>query len=154
VIARSSTLAVVVVGSVLLALVLRRRGGRVCVIDGSPPLTAAELATSLGTTATFVQFSSPTCAPCRSLRRLLGELTAGRPDLVHVELDVDDHGDLVRRHRVLTTPTVLVLDGSGQVFRRLSGMPDRRQLHELLAALPPSAPSPGLTRARQGAGHD
>jgi thiol-disulfide isomerase/thioredoxin len=139
--ARLMTLTVVVAASLLLAVVLRRRGGRARTVLGSAGLEAAELGRVLGLTATFVQFSTSTCAPCRSVHRVLAEFTADRPHVVHVELDAEQHLELVRRHRVFTTPTVLVLDGDGRVRQRLTGAVDRRGLHQALAALTLTPPS-------------
>jgi glutaredoxin len=145
VITRLIALVAFVAASALLAVVLRRRDGRTRSVDTAARFTPEDLAVPLGGTATFVQFSSSTCAPCRVVRRLLGELTANRPDLVHVELDADHHLDLLRQHRVLTTPTVFVLDCRGRVRQRLSGTPDRHVLQNLAAHLP--APSPASPSA-------
>ena len=133
--ARLIVLVVLVAAGLLLAAVLRRTQGRARTVTGSSGFTAAELGTVPGTTATFVQFSTATCAPCRAVRRTLGRLVGDRPDVVHVELDAERHLDLVRRHRVLTTPTVLVLDAHGQVRQRLVGPADARALGQALQAV-------------------
>jgi glutaredoxin len=145
--------------SFLLAVVLRRRDGLARPVDGSARFAPEDLAVPLGRSATFVQFSTSTCTPCRAVRRLLSELTADRPDLVHVELDADHHTDLLRRHRVLTTPTVFVLDSSGRVRQRLCGTPDRRTLQEIAAYVSalPSEPCPASgepTPSRSKVTHD
>jgi thiol-disulfide isomerase/thioredoxin len=149
---RLIVLAALVLASGLLAWVLHRRDGRARAVSGSPGFTAADLAVPLGPTATFVQFSSATCAPCRAVRRTLHDLTAPRPDLVHVEVDAQARPDLARRHRVLTTPTVLLLDGSGRVSHRFSGAPDRRGLLQALAELssPASQAPPSRTEVTHG----
>ena len=142
---RLIALAFVVAGSAVLAAVVRRRDGRSRAVTGpAARLTPAELGRPLGRTVTFVQFSTTACAPCRGVRRALGELTAGRPDVVHVEVDAEQHLDLVRQHRVFTTPTVLVLDATGAVRHRLTGAVDRRGLGEALSAV---AATPATTGA-------
>jgi thiol-disulfide isomerase/thioredoxin len=132
-------LALLVVASAVLAVVLRRRDGRVCTAPDAGRIGADELGVSLGPAATFVQFSSPMCAPCRAVRRVLGELAAARPDVVHVDLDAARRLDLVRRHSVLTTPTVLVLDASGAVRQRLIGAAARPTVLQALMAVAPDA---------------
>ena len=95
-------------------------------------LDAAELGADLGDRATLVQFSSAFCAPCRATRRILGEVAGLVDGVVHVELDAEAHLDLVRRLNVLRTPTVFVLDASGRIVRRASGLPRKA---DIIAAL-------------------
>lgn len=112
----------------------RRRSGRVRVSgrDGGKRLGAAELGQDLGERATLVQFSSAFCAPCRATRRVLGEVAGMVPGVSHVEIDAEDHLDLVRELGILKTPTVLVLDAGGRIVRRAAGQPRRA---DVIAAL-------------------
>jgi thiol-disulfide isomerase/thioredoxin len=118
--------AVVLLMAVLLAsafgVTLRRRAGRAREVTGGAVLTAEDLAAPLGQQATFVQFSSPVCAPCRAVRRVLDRVVASQPGLRHVEIDASQRLDLARRLGILRTPTVLVLDHDGLVARRISGV--------------------------------
>jgi len=82
----------------------------------------------LGERATLLQFSSAFCAPCRATRRVLGEIAAVVPGVVHVEIDAEQHLDLVRRVGVMRTPTTLVLDGRGHEITRASGAPRKEQV--------------------------
>ncbi|MFF4395122.1 TlpA family protein disulfide reductase [Streptomyces sp. NPDC001480] len=112
----------------------RRRSGRVRVRgrDDGKRLGAAELGGELGERATLVQFSSAFCAPCRATRRVLGEVAGMVPGVAHVEIDAEDHLDLVRELEILKTPTVLVLDAQGRVVRRATGQPRKA---DVIAAL-------------------
>ncbi|MCT9004654.1 TlpA family protein disulfide reductase [Streptomyces sp. NPDC054766] len=112
----------------------RRRSGRVRVRgrDGGKRLGAAELGEGLGERATLVQFSSAFCAPCRATRRVLGEVAGLVPGVSHVEIDAEDHLDLVRDLGILKTPTVLVLDADGRIVRRATGQPRKA---DVIAAL-------------------
>ena len=47
-------------------------------------LTADELGAPLGARATFVQFSSEVCAPCRRTHAVLAQLASEHDDLSHV----------------------------------------------------------------------
>ncbi|MBM7172876.1 thioredoxin family protein [Streptomyces sp. G44] len=100
--------------------------------DTGRRLGAAELGSDLGERATLVQFSSAFCQPCRATRRVLAEVAALVPGVAHVEIDAEDHLDLVRELRVLKTPTVLVLDAGGRVVRRAAGQPRKA---DVIAAL-------------------
>jgi thiol-disulfide isomerase/thioredoxin len=85
-----------------------------------------------GERATLLQFSSAFCAPCRATRRVLGEVAGLVPGVVHVELDAEQHLDVVRRLGIVRTPTTLVLDARGSEVSRATGAPTR---DEVLAAL-------------------
>lgn len=112
----------------------RRRSGRVTVRgrDDGKLLGAAELGEGLGERATLVQFSSAFCSPCRATRRVLGEVAEMVPGVSHVEIDAEDHLDLVRDLGILKTPTVLVLDADGRIVRRATGQPRKA---DVIAAL-------------------
>jgi thiol-disulfide isomerase/thioredoxin len=106
--------------------------------DSSPPpsadavLTAAELGAPLGKRATLVQFSTEFCTYCGPTRELLAEVARERAGVAFVEIDAAERMDLTRRLRVLSTPTVLVLDSGGVIERRSSGQPRKP---DLLAAV-------------------
>lgn len=101
----------------------------------TPRLEESRLGHELGSTATFVQFSSATCAPCRGTRTLLSALAVEQPDLAHVELDAETRLDLVEEFDITRTPTVLLLDHTGAVRQRIVGAPRRPQVLEALQEL-------------------
>ena len=112
---------------------LRRRDGRLAAArrpgaTAQQSLTGAELGQPLGSRATLLQFSSSFCAPCRAARQLLADVAARDTGVTHVEIDVADRLDLVRRLDVRRTPTVFVLGPQGQVTRRASGLPRREDV--------------------------
>lgn len=75
---------------------------------------------------------SPTCAPCTTVKRVLGELAADRPDFEWVYVDAADHLDIAEDHHVLRVPTLFVLDPRGRILARTSGVPARRDLERVL----------------------
>jgi len=87
--------------------------------DGT--LSAEDLGAPLGAQVTLVQFSSAVCAYCGPTRELLAEVAAQRDGITFVEIDAAARMDLTRRLRVLSTPTVLVLDALGGITSRASG---------------------------------
>jgi thioredoxin-like negative regulator of GroEL len=48
--------------------------------------------------------------------------------VAHVEVDAEEHLDVVRRVGVLRTPTTLVLDAQGQEVTRAAGAPRKEQV--------------------------
>lgn len=125
------------VGTVL-GVVLRRTGGVLRRARGrsgegdAVRVTGEDIGEPLGERATLVQFSTAFCQPCRATRRVLADVAAIVPGVVHVEIDAESRLDLVRRFGVLSTPTVLVLDAAGRVTRRAAGQPRKA---DVIAAL-------------------
>ena len=99
---------------------------------GSSVLVGTAYDGQRGERATLLQFSSAFCAPCRATRRILADVSSAVPGVTHVEVDAEEHLDLVRRLGVLRTPTTLVLDAAGREITRASGAPRPAQV---LAAL-------------------
>lgn len=100
-------------------------GAQATTHDTPEPLIESE---RLGERATLLQFSSAFCAPCRATRRILTDVASVVPGVTHVEIDAEDHLDLVRRVGILRTPTTLVLDGRGHEVTRASGAPRKEQV--------------------------
>jgi thiol-disulfide isomerase/thioredoxin len=103
----------------------RRRDARV-------RLGAEQLGEDLGTDATFVQFSSAVCAPCRATRRLLTDVVKDTPSVAHVEVDAETRLDLVESLNITRTPTVVLLDRDGVVRHRIVGTPRKPHLLDAL----------------------
>jgi len=104
-------------------------------------LDTESLGADLGSEATFVQFSTRVCAPCRATHRLLSEFTSAANSgtdssrLAHIDVDAETRLDLVREFGVTRTPTVLVLDPHGAVRQRIVGPPRRADIAEALQRL-------------------
>lgn len=119
--------------TVAVAWLFKRRNGRFAdTARDVEVLTPADLGTELGERATLVQFSSAFCSPCRATRVLLTDVASKIDGIVTVDIDAEEHLDLVRKLNIMRTPTVLVLDAQGAVSTRASGLPRREQV---LAAL-------------------
>ncbi len=97
------------------------------------PLVGNEIGGELGSRATFVQFSSAFCTPCRATRVLLTDITANLADVSHIEIDAEKNLDLVRKLDIRSTPTTLVLDKNGVEIGRAIGAPKRAEILETLA---------------------
>ena len=96
-------------------------------------LTKEILGSDLGTRATFLQFSSAFCTPCRATRALLTDITADLQDVRHIDLDAEKHLELVRKLDIRSTPTTLVLDQNGVEIGRAVGAPKRAEIIQVLA---------------------
>ena len=99
------------------------------------PLVGNEIGGTLGSRATFVQFSSAFCTPCRATRVLLTDISANLPDVSHIEIDAEKNLELVRKLDIRSTPTTLVLDKNGIEIGRAIGAPKRAEILETLASI-------------------
>lgn len=106
-------------------------------MDAVARLSADVLGAAMGERATLVQFSTAFCQPCRATRRILADVSALVPGVAHVEIDAESRLDLMRRFDIRHTPTVLVLDSSGNIVKKAAGQPRKADvLAALAAALP------------------
>jgi len=106
--------------------------------QGEPPVESVVAGTpwagQLGEQYTLLQFSSAFCAPCRATRRVLGEVVDVVPGVSHIEVDAEQHLDVVRRLGILRTPTTLILDAAGTEITRATGAPTKQQVLGALGA--------------------
>jgi thiol-disulfide isomerase/thioredoxin len=141
----------------LLGVALRRRAGRFrasspgTAAHPQPPdpvaLTEADLGGSLGEQATLVQFSTAFCAPCRPTRQILAQVAGMVDGVRHIEIDAASRLDLVRRLRINSTPTVLVLGPDGAIVRRAVGLPRKVDVIAALGSvIEPPVIEPEVTR--------
>ena len=85
-----------------------------------------------GASTGAVLLGSPTCTPCVQVKRVLTELASQREGFRWVYADAADHLALTEQHRVLRVPTLFVVDASGRILARTSGVPDADELARVL----------------------
>ena len=98
-------------------------------------LNEAILGQPLGSRATLVQFSSAFCTPCRATRNLLESVVSNMSDVRHLDIDAEEHLELVRKLDIRSTPTTLILNSQGVEVGRAVGAPKRDQVLAALSAL-------------------
>lgn len=140
VVVRLLIVAAVVAGAALAGWWWQRRDGRVTTEPagdgrraafGPDQLDAVGLDPS-GAEALGVLLSSPGCAPCRTVRGILGEVAADRESFRWVAVDAADHLRLAEEHHVMRVPTLFVLAPDGHILARTSGVPATRELVDVL----------------------
>lgn len=102
--------------------------------SGGGVLAGTAWADDLGERATLLQFSSAFCAPCRTTRVVLADVAGRHDGVAHVEVDAEQHLDLVRTLGIMRTPTTIVLDPAGHELGRAAGAPTRDQVERALPA--------------------
>jgi len=113
----------------------QRSRGVVKAKERADVITAQMIGAPLGSRASLVQFSSAFCTPCRATRALLENVVEDLEDVVHIDIDAEDHLELVRQLNILSTPTTLILDSKGHEVGRAVGAPKREQVLNALAAI-------------------
>ncbi len=127
---RVALVALVILLATLAGRVWQRRDGRVAVPtsrSGRDHRAGLGLATDHdGPQA--VLFGSATCAPCDTVKGLLREVEEDHGRFRWEYVDAADRLDLADEHGVRRVPTLLVLDETGEIVARSSGVPRRDEL--------------------------
>jgi thiol-disulfide isomerase/thioredoxin len=106
----------VAAGSVLLAFAVYRAWKH------PPRLTRVSLV-DLGVSGpAIVQFSTRTCAPCRTARPVLIE-AAREARVGYAQIELDDRPEVAGRYRIRTVPTIVVAGPSGEVLGVWTSLP-------------------------------
>ena len=91
------------------------------------------------TTPILVDFWAEWCGPCKAIAPVLKELSTELAGKVTIaKLDVDAHGDIAQRFRVMSIPTLLIFN-NGEVQKRLVGAKGKGQLLQELAEFLPTS---------------
>ena len=122
-------IAAVLIAATLYGAIDRKRSGRIKnFIDTRHQISAAEIGSALGESATVLQFSSAFCTPCRATRSTLTSVLTHYSKIKHVEVDAESNLQLVRRLDIRQTPTTLFLNSVGTEIARAVGAPKRDQV--------------------------
>lgn len=89
----------------------------------------------LGSKATLLQFSTEYCGQCPGVRRQLARLAYRLGGLSHLEVDITERLDIAAHFKISQTPTVLLLDGRGEIVFRFGGLPNLQRLSQELERL-------------------
>lgn len=75
----------------------------------------------------LVDFFATWCGPCQKMSKILEQVSADRPDLKVVKVDIDDNELLARQFFIRSIPTVVYFK-EGKEFNRIIGFTTRDQL--------------------------
>ena len=119
----------------IVGLIMHFRSGHIRKSVRDVRITPSELGQQLASKATFVQFSSAFCQPCRATKVLLQSITQGADGVGHIEVNAESNLELVRRFHITRTPTTLVADSEGKIIGRAVGVPRRQEVLATIDAL-------------------
>ncbi|WP_313354834.1 thioredoxin family protein [Microbacterium sp.] len=86
--------------------------------------------------AALVLFSTDTCSRCPQVSRMLRELASARGAIDVHDVDLTHRPDLASEHRVLSTPTTLLVGPDARVVARFVGVPRPDDIIAALDELP------------------
>ena len=79
----------------------------------------------------LLDFCAPWCGPCRMVSPLLEQIASERPDIKVVKVNVDEEFDLASQYRVMSIPTLMVME-HGQILNKSSGARPKGQILAML----------------------
>lgn len=79
----------------------------------------------------LLDFFAPWCGPCRMLSPVLDEIAEERSDIKVVKINVDEEQELAAQYRVVSIPSIFVIQ-NGEVVAQAMGAKPKHQLLSLL----------------------
>ena len=79
----------------------------------------------------LLDFWAPWCGPCQMLLPVIEELAEELEDVKVCKINVDEERELAKEFRVMSIPTLIVMEG-GRVINRSMGAKPREDVLELL----------------------
>jgi hypothetical protein len=76
-------------------------------------------------------FTAPWCAPCKMFKPVV-EMVSGELGVNINYINIDYDASFAERYSVTSVPTLIILDGQGQVAYRNSGVMSKDQLSRVL----------------------
>ena len=80
----------------------------------------------------LLDFWAPWCGPCQQIAPIIDQIGAEREDIIVGKVNVDEEMELAQRYRVVSIPTLLVMNNGGEVLARAVGFRTREEIDNLL----------------------
>ena len=79
----------------------------------------------------LVDFWASWCGPCRMVLPIVDEIASERTDIKVCKVNIDEQPELASEYRIMTIPTLMVVDG-GRIVNQSSGAKSKEQILEML----------------------
>ena len=79
----------------------------------------------------LLDFWAPWCGPCKQIAPIVEQIGAEREDIIVGKVNVDEEMELAQRYKVMSIPTLVVLNG-GKVAGTAVGFRNRQEILDLI----------------------
>ena len=79
----------------------------------------------------LMDFFAPWCGPCRMVVPIVEQIAEEREDIKVVKINVDEEPDLASQFRVMSIPTLVVME-NGQILNQARGARPKRAILGML----------------------
>ena len=79
----------------------------------------------------LLDFWAPWCGPCQMVLPIIDEIAKERSDIKVGKINVDENPELAKQFRVMSIPTLIVME-KGDVLNRATGYRPKEDILELL----------------------
>ena len=80
----------------------------------------------------LLDFWAPWCGPCQQIAPIVEQIAEEREDVIVGKVNVDEEMELAQRYRVLSIPTLVVVQNGGEVTAKAVGFRSREDILALL----------------------
>ena len=71
----------------------------------------------------LLDFWAPWCGPCQMVLPIVEEIAEERTDIKVGKVNVDENPELAKQFRVMSIPTLVVMEGGKEINRKMGAMP-------------------------------
>ena len=79
----------------------------------------------------LLDFWAPWCSPCKQIASIVEQIGAEREDIIVGKVNVDQEMELAQRYKVMSIPTLVVLNG-GKVTGKAVGFRSKEEILDLI----------------------